>query len=99
MVENIRAELQDVISDLEISAEVHPSVVNNYNRNKAELDGYLAAVAKKEKDLGIVKRQVEKTLDMFNPALDALVADVSSKFGAAFERELRDERFEQRSEM
>lgn len=87
MVENVRAQLEQVINDLELSAGVDPAFIARYNKMKEELDGYAENVRKKEKDLAIVKKQVEKTLGMFNPALDALVGVVSTKFGAAFERE------------
>jgi uncharacterized protein (DUF342 family) len=87
VVEDVRAQLEQVINDLELSAGVDPAFIARYNKMKEELDTYAENVRKKEKDLGIVKRQVEKTLGMFNPALDALVGVVSTKFGAAFERE------------
>lgn len=45
------------------------------------------SVEKQERELALLKRQINKILDVFDPALDALVEVASAKFSVAFERE------------
>lgn len=62
------------------------AILTRFEKNKTTLEEFIALVTKRERDLGIIKRKIAKILHNFDPALDSLVAVVSEKFGAAFEK-------------
>ena len=69
-----------------MSAGVDANFIARHGRLERDLAGVVAIVTEKEKDLKTLKTQIDKILDSFDPALNALVEVVSRKFSAAFEK-------------
>ena len=60
--------------------------MTRYENNKRQLEEKIAQVNARERELAELKVAIEAISSKFDPALDSLVAVVSAKFSAAFDR-------------
>ncbi|WRT67659.1 uncharacterized protein IL334_004631 [Kwoniella shivajii] len=85
-LEEAQNSLQTLRAQLELAVNIPGNVVGRYNDLKDRLELAQGVVDKEESELNGLKRDIKKTLDMFDPALETLVQAVSAKFSAAFAR-------------
>ncbi|WVW84511.1 hypothetical protein I302_106545 [Kwoniella bestiolae CBS 10118] len=85
-LEELQGQLQTLRAQLELAVNIPGNVVARYNDYKDKLDKAQDIVDREELELNGLKRDIKKTLDMFDPALETLVQAVSAKFSAAFAR-------------
>ncbi|WWC88811.1 uncharacterized protein L201_003724 [Kwoniella dendrophila CBS 6074] len=85
-LEDLEGQLGTLRAQLELAVNIPSNVVARYNDYKSKLEKAQDIVDGEEAELNGLKRDVKKTLDMFDPALETLVQAVSKKFSAAFAR-------------
>ncbi|WWC70626.1 uncharacterized protein I206_104577 [Kwoniella pini CBS 10737] len=85
-LEELQAALQTLRAQLELAVNIPGNVIARYNDHKNKLEKAQELVDREEAELNGLKRDLKKTLDMFDPALATLVQAVSKKFSAAFAR-------------
>ncbi|KAL7423200.1 Structural maintenance of chromosomes protein 5 [Cryptotrichosporon argae] len=76
----------EVVAHLGLLVGIDPAVIRRHERLSRELAEVKEKVERKERDVGILKRDVDRVLNLFNPALDKLVDVVSNRFSTYFER-------------
>ncbi|OCF43921.1 hypothetical protein I317_02191 [Kwoniella heveanensis CBS 569] len=82
----LRDSLETIKAQLQLAVNIPGNVVARYNQLVKQLDAAQKTVEDQESELNQVRRDLKKTLDQFDPALDQLVQAVSAKFSAAFAR-------------
>ncbi|OCF62348.1 hypothetical protein L486_02016 [Kwoniella mangroviensis CBS 10435] len=85
-LEELEGQLHTIRAQLEMAVNIPGNVVDRYNDYKDKLERAQNVVDREEAELNGLKRDIKKTLDMFDPALETLVQAVSAKFSAAFAR-------------
>ncbi|ORX40221.1 putative nucleus protein [Kockovaella imperatae] len=85
-VSAIQDEIAEIENRLELTLTVDPTLIERYERLSNELANIKDTVERQEQESRILKRQINRILTDFDPALDTLVDVVSRKFSAAFER-------------
>ncbi|KAK8858466.1 hypothetical protein IAR55_002693 [Kwoniella newhampshirensis] len=83
---DLKDELQTLRAHLEMGVNISAAVVTRWEKLSKDLDVAKKQVEDEERDLNGMKRDIKKILDLFDPALEALVQAVSAKFAAAFQR-------------
>lgn len=71
---------------LNMATGVPTSVIEKYNRQKAEIDGLGESIAVKVRDAEKLNDKITETRGKWYPALKSLVSSVSTKFSASFDR-------------
>ncbi|KAK4685434.1 structural maintenance of chromosomes protein 5, partial [Tremellales sp. Uapishka_1] len=82
----LKAELAAVESELELGAAVNAGVIQRYEKTCRELAEIQETVDSQEKVQSSLQRKINRILDLFNPALDALIGIVAAGFSAALEK-------------
>ncbi|WWD18357.1 hypothetical protein CI109_102807 [Kwoniella shandongensis] len=83
---DLRDQLQTLRAQLEMGVNISANVVTRWEKLSKELDSAKKQVEEEERDSTALKREIKKTLDQFDPALETLAKAVSAKFAAAFQR-------------
>nr|ODN86886.1 hypothetical protein L203_03659 [Cryptococcus depauperatus CBS 7841] len=84
--EDIKSELNTAKAQLDIAINIPAIVVQRWEHLNKELEKASEIVINEEQQLSDLRDDIEKTLNLFNPALDALVSAVSKKFSDAFQK-------------
>ncbi|WVF69320.1 hypothetical protein IAT40_004096 [Kwoniella sp. CBS 6097] len=84
--DELRGSLETIKAQLELAVNVPGNVIVRYNNLMRQLEAAQKTVDAEEAQMTQVRRELKKTLEQFDPALDQLVQAVSAKFSAAFAR-------------
>ncbi|KAJ6450196.1 P-loop containing nucleoside triphosphate hydrolase protein [Mycena sanguinolenta] len=85
-MEELETELAKQEADLEVNANTHPGVVEQYETRKKRIEELETAIEGRERQAGKIEKNIKKAKVNWEPALRALVASIGKKFSAAFDR-------------
>ncbi|WOO77751.1 Structural maintenance of chromosome0s protein 5 [Vanrija pseudolonga] len=85
LVARSKTDLMTVETDLDLAVGVTEDVIDRHRRLSAELKEREATVKEQQAQLARLQQEVNTILAKLNPALDALVTSVSTRFSNAFQ--------------
>ncbi|KAF8484425.1 P-loop containing nucleoside triphosphate hydrolase protein [Gautieria morchelliformis] len=84
--ETVAAALETEQAKLDLNHATDAGVIQTYEKRKLELENLTASVENKEKKARKLEEGIQKTRDLWYPALTSLVTAIGEKFSAAFDR-------------
>ncbi|KIJ57229.1 hypothetical protein M422DRAFT_23312 [Sphaerobolus stellatus SS14] len=84
--EGVAAILETERTKLELSHATDPGVLVQYETRAREIENLKASLDTKQKKVTKLQQKMQKTRDLWYPALTGLVKDIGAKFSAAFDR-------------
>ena len=85
-IEECEAKIMTEEARLEYTHATNPNAIRDFENRKADLEKLQEKMAAAEDRLGKLSRRITKLRDRWEPALDALIAEISDAFSHNFEQ-------------